>query len=67
MSVIGIVEVLVAMSARVGERALELAQHRALDLEVLEDRLDDEVGAREAGVVAGAGEERRVPLVLVLA
>ena len=42
--------------SRPGGRAVELGEDRALDLHVLEDRLDHQIGAGERGIVGGAGE-----------
>src|SRR5216684_8724452 len=48
-----------------GGRRLDLAQHLLLDLEVLEHRLDDELGPAEPAVVIAPGEQRDEPGVLV--
>src|SRR3989454_592299 len=48
-----------------GSRRLDLAQHLLLDLEVLEHRLDDELGPAEPAVVIAPGEQRDEPGVLV--
>ena len=56
----GMVEVLVAKMAS----GLDLGEHLAFRFEILEDRLDDEVGAVESAVVGRTGEQRGQPLVL---
>src|SRR5882762_760696 len=48
-----------------GSRRLDLAQHLLLDLEVLEHRLDDELGPAEPAVVIAPREQRDEPGVLV--
>ena len=51
ISWMGIVDVLLAKMASGRDQVLELGQHLALDVEVLEHRLDDQVGVAEAAVV----------------
>ena len=58
MSAIGSAEVFVAMTASVADDVLELLDHVALHRDVLEDRLDDEIRAPEAGVVGRSGDAR---------
>ena len=54
--VIGSVEVL-EHEQRVGlDDVLDLGEHLVLERRVLEDRLDDEVAAREVGGVGGRGD-----------
>ena len=53
----GIAEVLEAKIRLSRRHGLGLAEHRALDLQVLEDRLDHEVGAAAGAVVVGGAED----------
>ena len=62
ISPMGIDEVLLAKTQLVGGGGLDLGEHAPLQLEVLEHRLDDEVGPPEARVVEG-GREALHPLV----
>ena len=63
---IAIDEVFEAKIAGAGAMPVEIAPERRLDGEVLEDRLDDEVGVGDAREVSGGFDagERRVAVLL---
>ncbi len=67
ISVIDSDEVLVARIASALTHRLELGEHLLLDREVLEDRLDDEVGVGEGVLGQRAGDQRLEPVGLVRA